>query len=261
MQEAERVKQVENRKIQAEIDRARDQNAKRKMAKVQNREWDSGKESGERRGPPPKRTDSYNRAQHVSNQPTSKQSNFKTTPSKPASSKSASNEPPVSETPVNESSVNEPPVHESSVHEPISDEPSSNEPIPDPGPPEIPEIPVSVDAFSIADQENNDYSAWFTPGDTLVPKEAQEKPDYSEWFTGDTSSATQNYNSDWSTPDQSASPTGTRTESYPSSNNRGNSRGGRGRGRGRGRGDIPGGRGASNTGPRRGTGKEAHKPS
>ncbi|PPQ78171.1 hypothetical protein CVT25_015504 [Psilocybe cyanescens] len=50
-QELERAKQVQNRKIQSEIDRARDQNAQRKMAKVQSREWDSGKPSNDRSGP------------------------------------------------------------------------------------------------------------------------------------------------------------------------------------------------------------------
>ncbi|KAF9472599.1 hypothetical protein BDN70DRAFT_886823 [Pholiota conissans] len=52
-QEVERAKQAHNRKVQSEIDRARDQNAKRKMDKVQNREWDSGKPSvGENRQQP-----------------------------------------------------------------------------------------------------------------------------------------------------------------------------------------------------------------
>ncbi|KAF8906026.1 hypothetical protein CPB84DRAFT_1770863 [Gymnopilus junonius] len=47
-QEAERAKQAQYRKIQSDIDRTRDQNAKRKMDKVQSREWDSGKPSVER---------------------------------------------------------------------------------------------------------------------------------------------------------------------------------------------------------------------
>ncbi|KAF8163104.1 hypothetical protein B0H34DRAFT_694128 [Crassisporium funariophilum] len=47
-QESERVKQALSRKVQANIDRARDQNAKRKMDKVQSREWDSGKPAADR---------------------------------------------------------------------------------------------------------------------------------------------------------------------------------------------------------------------
>ncbi|KAF4615137.1 hypothetical protein D9613_002870 [Agrocybe pediades] len=47
-QEIERAKQAQNRKVQSEIDRARDQNARRKMEKVQSREWDSGKPAADR---------------------------------------------------------------------------------------------------------------------------------------------------------------------------------------------------------------------
>lgn len=50
-QEIEREKQAHNRRVQSDVDRARDQNAKRKMDKVQSREWDSGKPSVDRRGP------------------------------------------------------------------------------------------------------------------------------------------------------------------------------------------------------------------
>ncbi|TFK42835.1 hypothetical protein BDQ12DRAFT_732436 [Crucibulum laeve] len=42
-QESERAKHTHNRKVQESIDRAREQNAKRKMEKIQSREWDSGK--------------------------------------------------------------------------------------------------------------------------------------------------------------------------------------------------------------------------
>ncbi|KAF8921592.1 hypothetical protein CPB85DRAFT_1271514 [Mucidula mucida] len=42
-QESERIKQAQNRKVQANVDRTREQNAKRKMDKIQSREWDSGK--------------------------------------------------------------------------------------------------------------------------------------------------------------------------------------------------------------------------
>jgi len=287
-QEAERAKQIQNRKIQAEIDRTRDQNAKRKMDKVQNREWDSGKgsEAREHRGPHSKKADSYNRPQSTSNHPASKQSNF----AKPTPTKSASS--------TNALSIKEPSVDAPSV---IPDEPPSNEPIPAP---EIPQLPVPATVFS-PDQET-DYSAWFTPGETTVPKEAfvdpfssaaQEKSDYSEWFTGDstsnttqkksdysewftgdstsnttqkksdysewftgdnTSNATQNY-SDWSIPDQSASPTETQTGSYRSSNSRGERGKGRGSRGSRGRGRGEGGRGSS--APRRGNEKEAPKPS
>lgn len=42
-QEAERVKHDEMQRVQSDINRAREQNAKRKMDKVQSREWDSSK--------------------------------------------------------------------------------------------------------------------------------------------------------------------------------------------------------------------------
>ncbi|KAF5373145.1 hypothetical protein D9758_001776 [Tetrapyrgos nigripes] len=42
-QEVEKAKQARNRKVQESVDNAREQNAKRKMDKVQSREWDSGK--------------------------------------------------------------------------------------------------------------------------------------------------------------------------------------------------------------------------
>ncbi|KAL0569635.1 RNA polymerase III subunit C82 [Marasmius crinis-equi] len=44
-QEEDKAKQVKNRKVQEGVDKAREQNAKRKMDKVQSREWDSGKPS------------------------------------------------------------------------------------------------------------------------------------------------------------------------------------------------------------------------
>lgn len=46
-QESERIKQAHVRKVQENIDRTREQNAKRKMDKIQSREWDSGKTTGE----------------------------------------------------------------------------------------------------------------------------------------------------------------------------------------------------------------------
>lgn len=42
-QESERAKLAQIRKVQENIDRTREQNAKRKMDKIQSREWDSGK--------------------------------------------------------------------------------------------------------------------------------------------------------------------------------------------------------------------------
>ncbi|KAJ7582476.1 hypothetical protein C8J56DRAFT_1097853 [Mycena floridula] len=49
-QESERVKLAQTRKVQEDVNRARDSNAKRKMDKIQSREWDSGKPGiGERR--------------------------------------------------------------------------------------------------------------------------------------------------------------------------------------------------------------------
>ncbi|KAH8833474.1 hypothetical protein DL96DRAFT_1550494 [Flagelloscypha sp. PMI_526] len=42
-QDAEKASQARNRKIQDGVDKTRQQNAERKMAKIQNREWDSGK--------------------------------------------------------------------------------------------------------------------------------------------------------------------------------------------------------------------------
>ncbi|KAH0584171.1 hypothetical protein H2248_009728 [Termitomyces sp. 'cryptogamus'] len=46
-QEAERAKHAQNRKVQEGVDRTREQNAKRKMDKIQSREWDSGKPAGD----------------------------------------------------------------------------------------------------------------------------------------------------------------------------------------------------------------------
>ncbi|KAL4249571.1 hypothetical protein ABKN59_005872 [Abortiporus biennis] len=42
-QEAERVKQAKNKKVQESINRTREQNARRKLDKIEAREWDSGK--------------------------------------------------------------------------------------------------------------------------------------------------------------------------------------------------------------------------
>ncbi|KAL0947245.1 hypothetical protein HGRIS_013366 [Hohenbuehelia grisea] len=42
-QQAEQARIAHNRKVQANVDRTREQNAQRKMDKIQNREWDSGK--------------------------------------------------------------------------------------------------------------------------------------------------------------------------------------------------------------------------
>ncbi|KAK7043793.1 hypothetical protein VNI00_008405 [Paramarasmius palmivorus] len=49
-QEIEKVKQAQNRKVQDNVDKAREQNAKRKMDKIQSREWDSGKTGPEWKG-------------------------------------------------------------------------------------------------------------------------------------------------------------------------------------------------------------------
>lgn len=46
-QQAERIKQAKARKVQETVDRTREQNAKRKMEKMQSREWDSGKKGGD----------------------------------------------------------------------------------------------------------------------------------------------------------------------------------------------------------------------
>ncbi|KAI0637297.1 hypothetical protein C8Q77DRAFT_560630 [Trametes polyzona] len=45
MQAAERAKLAKQKKVQENIDKAREQNARRKMDKIQSREWDSGKPS------------------------------------------------------------------------------------------------------------------------------------------------------------------------------------------------------------------------
>lgn len=47
-QDADRVKRAKDTKIQEGIDRAREMNARRKMDKIQGREWDSGKKGAER---------------------------------------------------------------------------------------------------------------------------------------------------------------------------------------------------------------------
>ncbi|KAG2360734.1 hypothetical protein BDR07DRAFT_1486683 [Suillus spraguei] len=46
-QEADRVRQAYQRKVQEGVDRTREQNARRKLDKIQNREWDSGKSQGD----------------------------------------------------------------------------------------------------------------------------------------------------------------------------------------------------------------------
>lgn len=219
MQEAERVKIPINN-----IDPTRYQ---REVSKVQSREWDSGKGSGKRGGHrPAQKTD-----KSASNESASGQSDS----AEPASGKSASSK----------STSNDP-----SANEPTLDELPSKKSIPDSGPPEISEIPVSGNVF-YPDQEND------SQGDTTIPKEpAQEKLDYSGWFIGNTPKTSQDY-SDWSTPDHSASKTETQTGSHQSSNYRGgdgSDERGRSRGRGRGRSRGEGSRLS-------GTEKEALKPS
>jgi len=51
-QEVERMKQARNKKVQDGVDRAREQNARRKLDKIQNREWDTGKPGVKRTAPP-----------------------------------------------------------------------------------------------------------------------------------------------------------------------------------------------------------------
>jgi len=46
-QEADRIRQAQQRKVQEAVDRTREQNARRKMDKIQNREWDSEKPTGD----------------------------------------------------------------------------------------------------------------------------------------------------------------------------------------------------------------------
>lgn len=46
-QESERIKQEKIRKEQDHVNRTREQNARRKMDKIQSREWDSGKPAGD----------------------------------------------------------------------------------------------------------------------------------------------------------------------------------------------------------------------
>ncbi|KAL4066807.1 hypothetical protein J3A83DRAFT_4259721 [Scleroderma citrinum] len=48
-QEDDRVRQAHARKVQENVDRTREQNARRKIDKIQSREWDSGKPTGERK--------------------------------------------------------------------------------------------------------------------------------------------------------------------------------------------------------------------
>lgn len=50
-QESERAKLAQIRKVQENVDRTREQNAKRKMDKIQSREWDSGKPAGDWKKP------------------------------------------------------------------------------------------------------------------------------------------------------------------------------------------------------------------
>lgn len=44
---ADRARQAANRRVQAQINQNREQNAKKKLEKMGNREWDSGKQGGE----------------------------------------------------------------------------------------------------------------------------------------------------------------------------------------------------------------------
>jgi hypothetical protein len=46
-QEAERIRLAQSRKIQEQVNRTREHNARRKMEKVKMREWDSGKSTGD----------------------------------------------------------------------------------------------------------------------------------------------------------------------------------------------------------------------
>lgn len=46
-QEAERIRLAQSRQVQEHVNRTREQNARRKMEKVQLREWDSGKSTSE----------------------------------------------------------------------------------------------------------------------------------------------------------------------------------------------------------------------
>lgn len=46
-QESERARIAQIRKVQDNVDRTREQNAQRKMAKIESREWDSGKPTGD----------------------------------------------------------------------------------------------------------------------------------------------------------------------------------------------------------------------
>lgn len=46
-EESERIKQEKIRKEQESVNRTREQNARRKMDKIQSREWDSGKSTGD----------------------------------------------------------------------------------------------------------------------------------------------------------------------------------------------------------------------
>ncbi|KZT66854.1 hypothetical protein DAEQUDRAFT_695031 [Daedalea quercina L-15889] len=50
-QEAERIKAAKTKKVQETIDRTREQNARRKMEKMQNREWDAGKPARDWKSP------------------------------------------------------------------------------------------------------------------------------------------------------------------------------------------------------------------
>jgi len=50
-QEAERIKAAKTKKVQETIDRTREQNARRKMEKIQNREWDAGKPARDWKSP------------------------------------------------------------------------------------------------------------------------------------------------------------------------------------------------------------------
>ena len=63
-QQVEAEKRARTKKVQEDINRAREQNALRKMNKLEGREWDVGKNAGDRRPPGP--TPSTNREEGFS---------------------------------------------------------------------------------------------------------------------------------------------------------------------------------------------------
>ncbi|KAF7359461.1 hypothetical protein MSAN_01288800 [Mycena sanguinolenta] len=88
-QESERIKLAQSRKVQESVDRTREQNAKRKLDKMQNREWDSGKPVGDWKQRQPPKSDAPRTPQKAETSAEEAKTETKSETSTPASPSSA----------------------------------------------------------------------------------------------------------------------------------------------------------------------------